>query len=44
VRGAERALGREPVETFRRDLMQAWGDPERRRTIRFPLSLRVGRM
>jgi hypothetical protein len=24
--------------------MQAWGDPDRRRTIRFPLSLRVGRM
>ena len=44
VRGAEKALGRAPIETFRRDLMQAWGDPERRRTIRFPLSLRVGRM
>ena len=44
VRGAEKALGRAPVETFRRDLLRAWGDPDRRRTIRFPLSLRVGRM
>ncbi len=44
VRGAEKALGRAPIEAFRRSLMQAWGDPDRRRTIRFPLSLRVGRM
>jgi len=44
VRGAEKALGRAPIETFRRDLMQAWGDPHHHRTIRFPLSLRVGRM
>lgn len=44
VRGAEKALGRAPIEAFGRSLMQAWGDPDRRRTIRFPLSLRVGRM
>ena len=44
VRGAEKALGREPIERFRRDLLAAWGDPERRRTIRFPLSLRVARL
>jgi hypothetical protein len=44
VRGAEKALGREPIERFRRDLFDAWGDPEQRRTIRFPLSLRVGRL
>lgn len=44
VRGAEKALGRGPIESFERDLMNAWGDPERHRTIRFPLSLRVGRM
>ncbi len=44
VRGAEKALGGEPIEAFGRSLMQAWGDPARRRTIRVPLSLRVGRM
>lgn len=44
VREAEKALGRGPSEGFRHDLLAAWGDPERRRTIRFPLSLRVGRI
>jgi len=44
VREAEKALGREPIQAFRRDLLDAWGDPECRRTIRFPLSLRVGRI
>jgi SAM-dependent methyltransferase len=44
VRGAEKALGREPIERFRQDLFGAWGDPEQQRTIRFPLSMRVGRL
>jgi len=44
VRGAEKALGREPIDRFARDLVSAWGDPERRRRIRFPLALRVGRL
>jgi hypothetical protein len=44
VRGAEKALGREPIERFRHDLTKAWGNPEQRRTIRFPMSLRVGRI
>ncbi len=44
VRQAEKALGRAPVEEFQRNLLERWGDPERRRTIRFPLSLRVGRI
>ena len=44
VRGAEKALGREPIERFRQDLFEAWGDPEQQRTIRFPLSMRVGRL
>jgi len=44
VRAAEKVLGREPVEAFRRDLTKAWGDPELRRTIRFPLSFRLGRI
>jgi SAM-dependent methyltransferase len=44
VRGAERALGREPIETFQHDLAKAWGNPEKRRAIRFPLSFRIGRV
>jgi SAM-dependent methyltransferase len=44
VRGAEKALGREPIEQFKRDLLDAWGEPDKRRLIRFPLSLRVARI
>jgi SAM-dependent methyltransferase len=44
TRAAEKALGRAPIERFRRDLAEAWGEPEARRTVRFPLSLRVGRV
>jgi SAM-dependent methyltransferase len=44
VPAAEKVLGREPVEDFRRTLLDAWGDPERHRTIRFPLSFRIGRI
>lgn len=44
VRGLEKAMGREPVEQFRKALFTAWKDPQRRRIIRFPLSLRVGRI
>lgn len=44
VRGLEAAQGREPVERFQRELLAAWGDPQRRRVLRFPLSLRVGRI
>jgi SAM-dependent methyltransferase len=42
VRGAEKAIGRAPVDAFRADMTRAWGDPQRRETIRWPLSLRVG--
>ncbi|HEU6443329.1 MAG TPA: class I SAM-dependent methyltransferase [Microvirga sp.] len=44
VRGLEKAQGREPLERFQRDLLSRWGESQRRRIIRFPLSLRVGRM
>jgi hypothetical protein len=44
VRGAEKALGHSPIAAFERDLRAAWGNGEQRRTIRFPLSLRVGRI
>jgi SAM-dependent methyltransferase len=42
VRGAEKAIGRGPIEAFRAELTRAWGDPQRRETITWPLSLRVG--
>ena len=44
VRAAEEALGRAPIERFRRELAASWGDPQARRAVRFPLSLRVGRV
>jgi SAM-dependent methyltransferase len=44
VRGLEKAQGRQPVEQFRHELLALWGEPRHRRTVRFPLSLRVGRM
>jgi SAM-dependent methyltransferase len=42
VRGAEKALGRAPIDAFQTEMTRAWGDPERRERIRWPLSLRVG--
>ncbi len=44
VRELEKAAGREPIEAFRRDLAGAWGDPDLRRLVRFPISVRVGRL
>jgi SAM-dependent methyltransferase len=42
VKAAEKALGRSPVEAFRDELRKEWGDPEIRRQVTWPLSLRVG--
>jgi len=44
VRGLEKAQGRQPIERLQRELLALWGEPQHRRIIRFPLSLRVGRM
>ena len=38
-----RARGEDPVAPFTAAIAAAWGDPERRRRIRWPLSLRIGR-
>ena len=38
------ATGRNPLETIQHALKGAWGNPEARRRVRWPLSLRVGRM
>jgi SAM-dependent methyltransferase len=42
VAAMERTIGPEPVERFSHDLSEAWGPGEEKRTIRWPLSLRVG--
>jgi len=44
VRNTERALGRGPIEQFAGELAAAWGDAAHRRTFRFPLAMRLGRM
>lgn len=44
VRALERAAGRARVEAFRAALAEAWGDPHARRRVRWPLSMRVGRL
>ncbi|KAA5599520.1 class I SAM-dependent methyltransferase [Blastochloris sulfoviridis] len=44
VRAMEKASGRGAMDRFAADLAAVWGAPERARPIRFPLSLRVGRV
>ena len=44
VREAEKRVGRAPIEAFVGKLTTVWGDPETRRTVTWPLSLRVGRI
>lgn len=42
VRALEEARGGEPVEAFRSELTRVWGREEEVRSVRWPLSLRVG--
>ena len=44
VRAAEAAMGRAPLETFAGMLRDVWGPPETRKIIRWPLSMRLGRL
>src|SRR6187401_2219200 len=44
VRAAEKVVGREPMDAFAGALEAAWGDPDHRRTIRWPLSMRIARL
>ena len=44
VRAAETAVGRGLVIDFANALTKIWGPPDRRREIRWPLSMRVGRV
>lgn len=40
----EKALGREPIEALRRELAPLWGPDGASREVRWPLTLRVGRV
>ncbi|MCY1271119.1 malonyl-acyl carrier protein O-methyltransferase BioC [compost metagenome] len=42
VKAAEKALGSNPVVDLAAELREAWGDPQVRRRVTWPLSLRVG--
>lgn len=41
---ARRGLGLDPLAGLATELAEVWGDPETARTVRWPLSLRVGRV
>lgn len=44
LKGLRAARGEAPLAAFRRDLAEAWGDPDARRLVRWPLALRLGRI
>lgn len=44
VKAATRALGRNPLQEFAEEIAPLWGDPERERRIRWPLTVRLGRV
>jgi SAM-dependent methyltransferase len=44
VKEAEQVLGTAPMDTLTRELGEVWGDPETRRTITWPLSVRAGQV
>jgi SAM-dependent methyltransferase len=44
VKEAEQILGTAPMDALTRELGEVWGDPETRRTITWPLSVRAGRV
>jgi hypothetical protein len=44
LRSLTRERGDAPFAAFRRDLARAWGDPAARREVRWPLSIRAGRI
>ena len=44
VQRAAKAIGRDPLPEFLADLAPIWGSRAKRRVIRWPLSMRVGRV
>lgn len=43
VRGFREATGGDPVAGVREEMAAAWGDPDRRRRVAWPIHLRLGR-
>ncbi len=43
VGALSRAKGRAQIDAFREEIAIAWGNPQTRRTVRWPLSMRLGR-
>jgi SAM-dependent methyltransferase len=44
IQAAEKVLPESPRVAFRRDVAPLWGDPAARRTVRWPLTVRCGRV
>lgn len=44
LKGLRAARGEAPLEALRRNLAEAWGDPEAPRLVHWPLTLRLGRI
>jgi hypothetical protein len=44
IKAAEKVLPESPRVAFRRDVAPLWGDPAVRRTVRWPLTVRCGRV
>ncbi len=44
VRALAKAEGAAPIEAFHADVARAWGPAEARRSVRWPLSVRAGRL
>lgn len=44
VKAATKALGANPLDGFADAVAPLWGDPERERTVRWPLGIRLGRV
>ncbi|CAO3418578.1 class I SAM-dependent methyltransferase [Azospirillum endophyticum] len=44
VKAATRTLGRNPLEDFAEEVAPLWGDPDTERRIRWPLTIRLGRV
>lgn len=44
VKAATKALGGNPLEAFAEEIAPLWGDPQTERRIRWPLTVRLGRV
>jgi hypothetical protein len=44
VRACREATGEDPVAGVREEIVAAWGDPQARRRVTWPIHLRLGRI